>query len=186
MKRQRIKLLIIALAAVLATLFSQGTLAYYSVIGKATNVVTSGDISLAIYEKTADDQDFPAEGVYVIPGDVVSKRVTVENVCGHPFYLRVKLVNGSTDQALNADDCLKVDLNTTDWTVGQDGFIYYNKILEPGQTTAPVFTEVEIVGEKLGRENIGTTLELTVKAFAVQSENNPAEHPWDAAGWPAE
>lgn len=186
MKRQRIKLLVIVLAAVLATLFSQGTLAYYSVIGKATNVVTSGDISLKIHEKTADDQDFPAEGVYVIPGDVVSKRVTVENVCGHPFYLRVKLVNGSTDLELNADDCLKVDLNTTDWTVGQDGFIYYNKVLEPGQTTAPVFTEVEIVGEKLGRDNIGTTLELTVKAFAVQSENNPAEHPWDAAGWPAE
>jgi hypothetical protein len=29
-------------------------------------------------------------------------------------------------------------------------------------------------------------LSLTVNAYAVQSENNPAEHPWDAAGWPAE
>lgn len=185
MKKQRIKLAVIALAAILTTLFSQGTLAYYSVIGKATNVVTSGDIALQIHEKTDNNQDFPAEGVYVIPGDVVSKRVSVENVCQHPFYLRVQLVKSSTDQTLSAEDCLKVDLNSKDWTVGQDGFIYYNKVLEPGTTTEPVFTEVEVVGKMLNRENIGTTLDLTVKAYAVQSENNPAEHPWDASGWPA-
>ena len=44
----------------------------------------------------------------------------------------------------------------------------------------------EVVGEALGREDLGTTLNLTVKAYAVQSEHNSAAHPWDAAGWPAE
>ncbi len=186
MKRVRMKLLCVALAVALIALCSYGTLAFYSVIGTATNVITTGDVELAIHEKGADGQDFPAEGVSVIPGDVVDKIVTVENVCDQPFYLRVKLVNESTDLSLNADDCLKVDLNTTYWTVGQDGFVYYNTVLEPGQTTEPVFTQVEVMGAYVGKENIGKTLSLTVNAYAVQSKNNPADHPWDASGWPAE
>lgn len=186
MKRARAKLTLLAVIAILATLLSQQTLAYYSVIGKATNVVTSGDIDLKIHEKTADGKDFPQEGVYVIPGDVVSKQVTVENVCAHPFYLRVQLVSGDSEGVLNAQDCLRMDINTQNWTVGDDGYIYYNRILEPGQTTEPVFTQVEIVGEKVTRENIGATLSLTVNAYAVQSENNPAQHPWEASGWPDE
>lgn len=184
MKKTRNTCLVLAVAVILITLISAPTLAYYTVIGKATNVVTSGDISLAIHEKTADGADFPAEGVTVLPGDVVGKRVTVENVCAHPFYLRVQLYNPATKQVLSVSDCMQVDLNTNDWTVGADGFIYYNTVLQPGQTTQPVFTQVHIVGEKVTRENIGDTLQLTVNAYAVQSENNPAEHPWDAAGWP--
>jgi len=179
------RLLLVALAAILLTVLTQPTLAYYTTIGKATNVVTSGDIQLMIHEKTADGSNFPAEGVYIIPGDIVSKQVSIENVCGHPFYLRVKLVSGSTNEALSADDCLKLDINTAKWTY-QDGYYYYNVILQPGETTPALFTQVEIVGSKVDQTHIGSTLSLTVNAYAVQSENNPAEHPWDASGWPAE
>ena len=93
--RAKGRLLIIALAAILLTVLTQPTLAYYTTIGKATNVVTSGDIQLVIHEKTADGSNFPAEGVYIMPGDIVSKQVSIENVCDHPFYLRVKLVSGA-------------------------------------------------------------------------------------------
>lgn len=179
------RLLLIALAAILVTVLTQPTLAYYTAIGKATNVVTSGNISLQIHEKTADGSDFPSEGVYIIPGDIVSKQVTVENVCEHPFYLRVKLVSGSTNEALSAEDCLKMDIDTVNWTY-VDGFYYYNQILQPGETTPALFTQVEIVGSKVDQTHIGSTLSLTVNAYAVQSENNPADHPWDASGWPAE
>lgn len=183
--KARSRLLLIALAAILVTVLTQPTLAYYTAIGKATNVVTSGNIQLMIHEKTADGSNFPTEGVYIIPGDIVSKRVTIENVCGHPFYLRVKLVSGSTNQTLSAEDCLKMDINTNDW-IYLDGFYYFNRILHPGETTPALFTQVEIVGSKVDQTHIGSTLSLTVNAYAVQSENNPAEHPWDASGWPVE
>lgn len=186
MRKARLRLLLIALAAILVTVLSRGTLAYYTTVGKATNVVTSGDIQLMIHEQTADGSDFPVEGVYVIPGDVVGKRVTVENICGHPFYLRVKLVSGTDNTQLSSKDCLKVDLNQTDWTLREDGYIYYNAVLEPGQTTEAVFTQVEIVGSQVDNSYIGTALTLTVDAYAVQSENNPADYPWEASGWPAE
>ena len=183
--RVKTSLILIALAAILATVLTQPSLAYYTTVGKATNVVTSGDIQLQIHEKTADGSDFPAEGVYIIPGDIVSKQVSVENVCGHPFYLRVKLVSGSTNRDLTAEECLKMDIDTENWTM-VDGFYYYNRPLQPGEITLPLFTQVEIVGDQVDRSHIGSTLSLTVNAYAVQSENNPAEHPWDAAGWPAE
>ncbi len=183
--KARSRLLLIALAAILATMLTQPTLAYYTTIGKATNVVTSGNISLQIHEKTADGSDFPEEGVYVIPGDIVSKQVSVENVCNHPFYLRVKLVRGATNQALSQEEAMKLDINTQNWTY-QDGYYYYNAILQPGQVTVPLFTQVEIVGSQVDQSHAGSTLSLTVNAYAVQSENNPAEQPWDAAGWPAD
>lgn len=183
--KAKTKLLLIALAAILITVLTQPSLAYYTTIGKATNVVTSGNIKLQIHEKTADGSDFPEEGVYIMPGDIVSKQVSVENVCQHPFYLRVKLVGSTTNQALTPEECLKMDIDTVNWTYG-DGFYYFNRVLEPGEVTPALFTQVEIVGNKVDRSHVGSTLSLTVKAYAVQSENNPADHPWDADGWPAE
>ena len=181
--RARSKLLLVAIAAILATVLTQPSLAYYTTIGKATNVVTSGAIKLKIHEKTADGSDFPKEGVYIIPGDIVSKQVSVENICWHPFFLRVKLVSGSDNRELTAEDCLKMNIDTKNWFY-HDGFYYYKWVLLPGQTTTPLFTEVEIVGSKVDRSDIGSTLSLKVKAYAVQSEHNPAIFPWQASGWP--
>ena len=81
----KLKTATVALIAVILTFFSQGTLAYYSTVGKATNVVTSGNIQFIIHEKTDAGTDFPKEGVYIVPGDIVSKRVSIESDCEHPF-----------------------------------------------------------------------------------------------------
>lgn len=180
------KLLLIALAAILVTVLTQSTLAYYTTVGTAANVVTSGDLQLMIREQTADGSEFPADGVYVIPGDIVSKQVSVENVCGHPFYLRVKLVSGADSTELSPEDCLRLDIDSENWILADDGFYYFCRILQPGETTPPLFTQVEIVGSQVDQTHIGSALSLTVKAYAVQSEHNPADAPWLADGWPAE
>lgn len=182
--KAKARLLLIAMAAILMTVLTQPTLAYYTVIGKATNVVTSGEIELQIHERTADGSPFPAEGIYIIPGDIVSKQVSVENVCGHPFWLRVKLISATNSQDLDPEECMKLDIDTTSWTY-HEGYYYFNRILQPGEITTPLFTQVEIVGSKVDQTNIGSTLSLTVRAFAVQSEHNTADHPWEADGWPA-
>ena len=51
-----------------------------------------------------------------------------------------------------------------------------------------MFSHVEIVGSKVDNSYIGKTLTLTVKAQAVQSENNPltGTDTFTASGWPAE
>lgn len=184
MRKLKLRLFVISVCAIVFAFMSQSTLAYYSAIGTATNVITSGDIKLAIHETSGDGTPFPEEGVYVIPGQIVSKKATVENVCEHPFYLRVKLKNSVDDAELNADECFDIDINESSWTVRDDGYIYYNEVLYPGETTPAVFTEVEIVGSKIDKSYIGKVLSLTVSAYAVQQENNPADFPWHAQGWP--
>ncbi len=188
MGKIKLRFLTIAFIALLVTFFSQETLAYYTTVGKATNVVTSGDIQLIIHETTDQGTEFPAEGVYIMPGDVVSKEVTVENDCTHPFYLRVKLVYGIEEEELSSEDCFKLNINEEYWKLHEDGWYYYTGIVRPGETTPQVFSHVEIVGSKVDNSYIGKTLTLTVKAQAVQSENNPliGTDTYTASGWPEE
>ena len=187
LKRIKSRLAVAALVAIIMTLCTQESLAYYTIVGQATNVVTSGGITLAIHETTDQGTPFPEGGVAVIPGDVVSKVVTVENVCDHPFYLRVKVIYGINNQALSYEDCFSLDINEADWKC-HDGWYYYTAIVQPGQTTPHIFSEVEIVGSSVDKSYIGSTLNLTVYAQAVQSENNPITDgdTTTASGWPAE
>ena len=187
MGKLRLKFVTIAYFAIAFVFYTQSTLAYYSTVGKATNVVTSGNIQFMIYETTDQGTAFPEEGVYIVPGDIVSKKVSIENICEHPFYLRVKLVYGADSQELSAEDCFKLNIDESNWQYA-DGWYYYKGIVEPGETTPDVFTKVEIVGSKVDNSYLGKTLTLSVVAHAVQSENNPVEgtDTFTASGWPQE
>ncbi len=187
MGKIKIKMATITLIAIVISLFSYNSLAYYSTVGKATNVVTSGNIQFIIHEKTDSGTEFPQEGVYIVPGDIVSKQVSIENDCEHPFYLRVKIVYGVDSQELSAEDCFKLNINEEHWEL-HDGWYYYKGIVSPDKTTPNVFSHVEMVGSKIDNSYIGKTLTLTVKAQAVQSENNPISdgNTYTASGWPAE
>ena len=187
MGKTKIRIFTIALVALLWTFLAQPSLAYYTTVGKATNVVTSGNIKLIIHETTDQGTPFPEQGVYIIPGDIVSKVVTIENDCNHPFYLRLKAVYSTDNAALSAEECLNLNIDADHW-IYKDGWFYYAGIVEPHQFTPRFFSEVEIVGSKINTEHIGSKLNLTVVAQAVQSENNPVEN-GDASlafGWPAE
>ena len=187
MGKIKLKIFVVALAAMLMAFISTSTLAYYQTVGKATNVVTSGNIQFVIHETTDQGKEFPKEGVYIVPGDIVSKKVSIESDCEHPFYLRVKMVYGVDSQELSSEDCFKLNINEEHWEL-HDGWYYYKGIVEPDETTPDVFTHVEIVGSKVDNDYLGKTLSLTVKAQAVQSENNPITdgETYTASGWPAE
>ncbi len=187
MGKIKLKITVIALVAMLITMMGQSSLAYYTTVGKATNVVTSGDIQFIIHEMTDQGKEFPKEGVYIMPGDVVSKKVSIESDCEHPFYLRVKVVYGVNSQELPSEDCFKLNINEEHWKF-YDGWYYYTGIVNPGETTPNVFSHVEIVGSNVDNSYLGKTLTLTVNAQAVQSENNPIKdgNIYTASGWPAE
>lgn len=187
MAKIKLRLIALSLAAIIVTFFTQGTLAYYSTIGRATNVVTSGDIKMEIIEKGYGDTEYPAEGMYVIPGDIVTKKVSVKSLCDHPFYLRVKIVYGIDSTELPAEECFKLNIDEENWQYHY-GWYYYKGIVEPEQTTPNVFSKVEMVGNKIDNSYIGKTLSLTVEAQAVQSENNPltGTETYTASGWPQE
>ena len=185
--KMKIKIAAISVAAALFAFMVQPTAAYYQTVGKATNVVTSGNIQLIIHEMTDQGTAFPSEGVYIKPGDVVSKEVSIENICAHPFYLRVRMIYGTNAQDLTPEECLKLNINSEYWEL-HDGWYYYKDVVKPGETTAKVFSQVEIVASKMDSSHVGKALSLTVNAQAVQSENNPITdgNTYTASGWPKE
>lgn len=183
----KIRLSIVCIVVMFATLFVGETLSYYSVANKATNVITSGDIQFIINEKTDNGEDFPKDGVYVTPGDVVSKKVNIQSDCDHPFYVRAKIVYDTDSKELSADEAFKLDLNEKDWSL-KDGWYYYTGIVAPGQTTSDIFSKVEVVGDTVDNDFLGTNLKISVIAQAVQSENNAVKdnETFNAVGWPQE
>ncbi len=176
------RILLVFLFFAVLSIVSVGTYAYYTSEATATGVVTTGGIRFELLETTADGTAFGTEPVVILPGDVVSKVVTVKNTGNHPMYLRIKLTPGVNDASLTADDCILIDINTSDWTA-RDGYYYYNAVLEPDQTAQPLFTQVTFVGSKVTNDYLGKLFSLDVAAQAVQSENN-GPGPLEAQGWP--
>ena len=120
----------------------------------------------------------------------MEKIVSVTNTGSGDAWVRIgleKAINLAEGKAGEVDtNLISIQFVDSKWIAGEDGYYYYNAILQPGEVTTNLFTQVEIVGSQVDQTDIGSTLSLTVNAYAVQSENNPAEHPWDAAGWPAD
>ena len=79
---------------------------------------------------------------------------------------------------------VKPDVNTDDWTEGEDGYFYYKEALKPGETTAPVLNSVTF-DVAMGNEYQGATATVTVTAQAVQTANNGTSAQ-TASGWPAD
>lgn len=175
--------IIFGIIAILAVI-SVGTLAYFTSEQNAENVISAGNIKLEIHEKTASGEDFPKEGIIVMPGDTVSKIVTVENTGDHPLYLRVKLTEGVSDEALTDDDCLDININRSCW-LEKDGYYYYYRALQSGETTEQLFSEVYFDLYNIDNKYLGKHFTLNVAASAVQSENNGSDV-LNAMGWPEE
>lgn len=191
MKKRSLKTKLLALSVVLilAALSVYGTLAYFTAQGTARNVITAGDVKIALEERmlTPDgEKTVPFEDqLGVMPGTDVSKIVTVKNTGGQPAWVRVSLdkaielaqgVEGPVDLSL-----VTCDLNTEKWTE-KDGYYYYNAALEPGQTTEPLFTAVYFA-ETMSNMYQESRAILQVNAYATQTAHNGATA-LEAAGWP--
>lgn len=183
------KITAVAMIAVCLSIVIYGTNAYFTSEEKAHNVITSGNIDIDLVEMAKNgDKLVPFENVTgVMPGQEVSKIVTVKNTGGQPAYIRIKLdkaitlADGSSE---NVDlGLLSYDLNKEDWTA-KDGYYYYNNALGAGEETQPLFTTVTFA-EKMGNMYQNSTAEINVQAQATQVANNGADV-FEAAGWPEE
>lgn len=177
-------LTIICLIVILLSITSQGTLAYYTVSGQVSNVITSGSVEVKIHEYSASGEAFPEGGMEVMPGDVVSYVVQVENTGNQSCYVRAKLKKGVNDENLTAEDCLKWNINTDEWTY-ENGFYYYNEPLNEGCITEPLFSEIYVDGKTVDNNYLGKTFTLDMTVYAVQSKYN-GETVWDVNVWPGE
>lgn len=168
------KIWILAVLSACFSLLGYTSYAYFTAEKTAVNVITSGDVEIELLEWADLDKTIPfpqKEAVRVMPGMKVTKVVEVKNTGGHDAWVRIYLEQGEA----------ALDINTTDWTK-QDGYYYYNRPLEAGKTTEPLFSEVSFLKET-GNGYQGEQVTIGVKVYATQRANN-GETVLEAGGWP--
>ena len=204
------KIFTLAALAICATMLASGTLAYFTVKDKAHNVITSSKVGIELIEKTKDkngaEVDFPKEGISgVMPGDSVSKIVSVKNNGEATAWIRVWVNTAisepgdpiSNPTIKNLPLTINVDgkeipvvtytVDNTKWTY-EDGYYYFNKPVELGNSTDILFEEVHFAKE-MGNEYQNCKVMIDISAEAVQYANNPIPDGGDVTdvkGWPAE
>lgn len=180
------KLFIFSILVICVATLAAGSLAYFNAEDKAHNVITSAEVKIELREWADAQKQTPfADLQGILPNMSVTKIAEVKNTGTATAWIRVKVTKaielareGVPDLAL-----LELDLNTTDWTLGEDGWLYYNESVEPGELTAPIFTTVTF-NKAMGNEYQDATATVDVAAQAVQTANN-GDSARSALGWPA-
>lgn len=190
--RLKTRFLACVLLVICLTVACQGTLAYFTAEDTARNVITTGGIDITLEETTKEGVAFK-DVTGVMPGDTVSKIVTVTNeqaeayvrawvdvTAVHPEFGEVK---APMDLLLPGDVEIAIDFDTENWLYNEDdGHFYYKTALSTGETTEPLFTEVSFDAE--GMDNVWQNCELVIaiQAEAVQTANNPEAVGWSECG----
>ena len=193
------KILVLALAVVFVSLMALGSAAYFTVEGRASNIITTGTVSLSLDEHLEEgkwteikDNDVTVAWQLkdrVMPGMTVAKKPTLKNDGTQPFFLRAKVrvtvtpANGGEDLP---NSVVLLQQMPSGWTEQADGWLYYTP--EGSDAVAPGAEVVLFDGVKLAEEAgnpyQNSTVTITVQAQAVQVKNNPGTDALTAQGWP--
>ena len=187
------RLLSAALAVMILALFAYGTTAYINAEGRATNVITTGELKMSLTEESGEGIPIENEqGVVtglkfenVVPSQTVEKKPIVTNEGTQDFYLRVRIEKSFSDPNLSADVIETDGPDSAHWIAGKDGWYYYNVPLTAGDS-AVVFEHVTF-SPQMGNEYQGAEAEVSVLAQGVQAKNNPIPEGGnvsDITGWP--
>lgn len=168
------------------------TIAYFNTQNTARNVITAGNIDIELQETAinGDGKEIlfqeSQERFNVMPGEEVSKIVRVKNTGNNPAYIRIEVQkdikladgqNGEVDLGL-----ITLDFDSDNWTLGEDGYYYYNQPIAAGESTAALFRNVTF-DKTMGNLYQNSTAVIKVNAQATQVKNNGTSV-FDAAGWP--
>lgn len=190
------KLFLVAAIVICVAILASGTAAYFTAVGTARNVITSGAVDVQIEEWQKTDEGlvpYPTdEPVLIMPGSVVSKIVQVKNLEAES-YIRAKFNVSVTFANVPAGEqppvlepgVIQVPVNEENWirVEGDDEWWYYKGTVEEGAVTEPLFTEVVFSGPKMDNDYQNCTVDVDVEVQAVQAANNGSSVA-EAAGWP--
>lgn len=102
----------------------------------------------------------------ITKGDVIIKDVKVKNT-GSKSYIRMFVAINDNEMAAK----LSINFNTKDWTKGSDGYYYYNKVVNKGESTTSLFNKISF------NESINNSSKLKIICYSesvqAQGFNNP-------------
>lgn len=171
-------LLILGIVLVLAA--TATSLAYFTSKETKKNEFTVGSVQTKIIEK-----DFKQNSELSSNKQVVPKSVNVANAGENPVLVRV-IINPQWDEEKDKDGKVikpitsasnQVKLNFSsnidgNWIKGNDGYYYYNKVLEPGETTGTLLESVQLkdnLSDDEKNEYKDRNLTVNVSSEAIQA-----------------
>lgn len=132
------------------------------------------------------------EGGELGTGSAHMKRlVRVKNTGGHAVFVRVRLRFECIDASglhHPVDDLVSYDGGDSTWIERDpsDGYLYLTAALEPGETSEPAITGVDVnTAAAIARHGEGCTYRLVTDGYGVQSKNQKSNDVLKAEGWPA-
>ena len=179
------KFFALSVMAMLIAICSFGTAAFYNAQDTAHNVITMGNVNIAISEWADEEKTIEFSNVDgVLPNTSVTKVVEIRNTGKSDAWVRVRI---EKNISLNSDSegdtgLISLNINEGAWIDGNDGYYYYSKKLSEDEVTEPVFTKVEF-SKDMDNSYVGAVCSVEVFAEAVQSANNGGEV-LSADGWP--
>lgn len=171
MNRKKLLVLLTSLTLVAAVGIG-ATLAYFTDSDAATNVITMGHVDVELDEPNFDTEDGEDDKTIedVTPGQEIVKDPTITVKEGsEDAYIRAKIeMTGLTDEQA-AELLANINIDTTKWYLGTDGYYYYNAVVKAGES-AVLFDKV-VIPENWGNEVADLTFEIIVSAEAIQADN---------------
>lgn len=176
------KLVLTSAVVLILALLAAGTFAYFTKNARATNVITTGTISIQLNDSiaggTEKENGWTLSGV--MPGQAVEKAVSVTNTGTSPAWLRVKLeiavemAAGKTD-TWQGQNVLQFAVNP-DWFLAEDGYYYYSKPVAADAETERLFQSGTLMlNPQLPNDYQGCAVTINVLAQAVQVKNNDTD-----------
>lgn len=181
------KLVLTSAVVLILALLAAGTFAYFTKNARATNVITTGTISIQLNDEIKETgaektgSGWTLSGV--MPGQAVEKAVSVTNTGTSPAWLRVKLDIGVTVGAEKMPLTFDNGEQVLTFGVGEgwfyhDGYYYYSKPVAEKAGTAELFAKDSsgqstlMLNPQLPNDYQGCAVTINVLAQAVQVKNN--------------
>lgn len=134
------------------------------------------------------------EPITILPDTSVEKKVSIENTGVTNQFVRVmihpeiRVGSGKNTRLLSSKIGKEVllDLNTTHWKSGEDGYYYYLNVVKPddSNTTENLFTQVKLK-KGLGQEYHKASFNLLVKVEAINCGKFAYRDAWWQGSTPA-
>lgn len=179
------KLVLTSAVVLILALLAAGTFAYFTKNARATNVITTGTISIQLNDEIQGGQKTDTGWTLsgVMPGQAVEKAVSVTNTGTSPAWLRVKLDIGVTVGAEKMPLTFDNGEQVLTFGVGEgwfyhDGYYYYSKPVAEKAGTAELFAKDSsgqstlMLNPQLPNDYQGCAVTINVLAQAVQVKNN--------------
>ena len=162
------KILSLALAASLVAVAIAGSsLAYFTDKEEKTNTLTIGNVDIVLTEPNWDATG-AEEAKEMYPGEAVAKDPTVTNNGANPAFVRVK-VEWPEGAELSVRTDYQYNKLGDNWVLHTDGYYYYAKVLQMGETTDALFDQI-VLSTETTNGDAETPYDIVVTAEAIQAQ----------------